>query len=86
MPEQVHLLLSEPKQGALADAIHYLKLSLTGRLDGTRKRGFRALYPEVCTLSKPMPCDRRHRSKPCGLWILTQWRSNRKLPSNLPSC
>jgi putative transposase len=27
MPEHVHLLVSEPKQGTLADAIHYLKLS-----------------------------------------------------------
>jgi putative transposase len=27
MPEHVHLLLGEPESGALADAIHYLKLS-----------------------------------------------------------
>ena len=27
MPEHVHLLLSEPERGLLADAIHYLKLS-----------------------------------------------------------
>ena len=32
MPEHVHLLLSEPEQGALADAIHHLKLSFTKRL------------------------------------------------------
>jgi putative transposase len=32
MPEHVHLLLSEPEQGTLADAIHYLKLSFTKRL------------------------------------------------------
>lgn len=27
MPEHIHLLLSEPDSGALADAIHFLKLS-----------------------------------------------------------
>ena len=28
MPEHVHLLVSEPEHGLLADAIHFLKLSL----------------------------------------------------------
>jgi putative transposase len=32
MPEHVHLLVSEPERGLLADAIHYLKLSFTKRL------------------------------------------------------
>jgi putative transposase len=32
MPEHVHLLLSEPEKGALADALHFLKLSSTKRL------------------------------------------------------
>ena len=32
MPEHVHLLVSEPARGTLADAIHYLKLSFTKRL------------------------------------------------------
>ena len=32
MPEHVHLLVSEPQRGLLADAIHYLKLSFTKRL------------------------------------------------------
>jgi putative transposase len=32
MPEHVHLLLSEPEKGFLADAIHYLKLSFSKRL------------------------------------------------------
>jgi len=27
MPEHVHLLVSEPQRGLLADAMHYLKLS-----------------------------------------------------------
>lgn len=31
MPEHVHLLLSEPERGLLADAIHYLKLSFAKR-------------------------------------------------------
>ena len=32
MPEHVHLLLSEPGRGVLAEAIHYLKLSFAKRL------------------------------------------------------
>ena len=32
MPEHVHLLVSEPEELALADAVHYLKLSFTKRL------------------------------------------------------
>jgi len=32
MPEHVHLLLSEPAHGLLADAIHFLKLSFSKRL------------------------------------------------------
>ena len=31
MPEHLHLLLSEPEQGTLADTIHYLKLSFSKR-------------------------------------------------------
>jgi REP-associated tyrosine transposase len=38
MPEHVHLLLSEPEQGTLAAAIHYLKLSFTERLHSPRPR------------------------------------------------
>ena len=36
MPEHVHLLLSEPEHGTLAEAIHYLKLSFAKRLRGRR--------------------------------------------------
>jgi REP-associated tyrosine transposase len=36
MPEHVHLLLSEPELGTLADAIHYLKLSFVKRLRSQR--------------------------------------------------
>src|SRR5271165_1771281 len=32
MPEHVHLLLSEPEHGTLAEAIHYLKVSFAERL------------------------------------------------------
>jgi putative transposase len=32
MSEHVHLLLSEPQRGLLADALHYLKLSFAKRL------------------------------------------------------
>ncbi len=31
MPEHVHLLVSEPEQGTLAEAMHYLKLSFSKR-------------------------------------------------------
>src|SRR5579862_5056043 len=31
MPEHVHLLVSEPEHGTLADAVHYLKLSFSKR-------------------------------------------------------
>ena len=36
MPEHVHLLLSEPTQAKLADAMHYLKLSFAKRLRSRR--------------------------------------------------
>ena len=36
MPEHVHLLLSEPEHGTLAEAIHYLKLSFAKRLRSRR--------------------------------------------------
>jgi putative transposase len=36
MPEHVHLLVNEPKQASLADAIHFLKLSFAKQL---RSRG-----------------------------------------------
>jgi REP element-mobilizing transposase RayT len=32
MPEHVHLLVSEPEHGTLADAMHYLKLSFSKRV------------------------------------------------------
>ena len=35
MPEHVHLLVSEPDQETLADAMHFLKLSFTKRLHYT---------------------------------------------------
>ena len=36
MPEHVHLLLNEPPHARLADAIHYLKLSFSKRLNSLR--------------------------------------------------
>jgi putative transposase len=38
MPEHVHLLLSEPAMGTLADAIHFLKLSFSKRVKGVGPR------------------------------------------------
>ena len=46
MPEHVHLLLNEPEQDTLADAIHYLKLSFTKRVHGSCKRGPRLARKE----------------------------------------
>jgi putative transposase len=34
MPEHVHLLISEPERGVLADAIHYLQLCFAKRVHG----------------------------------------------------
>ena len=36
MPEHVHLLVSEPERGTLADAMHFLKLSFAKRLRSRR--------------------------------------------------
>ena len=51
MPEHVHLLLSEPEHGTLAEAIHYLKLSFAKRL---RSRKLGAPEPAL-SLSKGSP-------------------------------
>ena len=45
MPEHVHLLLSEPECGTLADAMHYLKLSFTKRLYGLIRAVPQVLVP-----------------------------------------
>ncbi len=37
MPEHVHLLVSEPEDGTLADAMHYLKLSFSKRARSLRE-------------------------------------------------
>ena len=36
MPEHVHLLVNEPQNAVLADAVHFLKLSFAKRLRGQR--------------------------------------------------
>ena len=36
MPEHVHLLVSEPKRGTIADAIHFLKTSVAKRIRSLR--------------------------------------------------
>ncbi len=46
MPEHVHLLVSEPEDGTLADAMHYLKLSFSKRAKG---------------LTMPQACPQRSR-------------------------
>src|ERR1700757_2099888 len=40
MPEHVHLLVSEPDQKTLADAMHYLKLSFANRLKAHSLRAY----------------------------------------------
>ena len=37
MPEHVHLLVSEPEHGTLAEAMHYLKLSFSKRAKSLRQ-------------------------------------------------
>src|SRR5580704_8983733 len=37
MPEHVHLLVNEPKDAPLADAIHFLKLAFAKRLRSRRR-------------------------------------------------
>jgi hypothetical protein len=39
MPEHVHLLVSEPEHGNLAEAMHYLKLSFCKRAKSLRAPG-----------------------------------------------
>ena len=39
MPEHVHLLVSEPGEGVLAEAIHFLKLSFSKRVHGANSVG-----------------------------------------------
>ncbi len=39
MPEHVHLLVSEPDHGSLADAIHFLKLSFAKQVRNERPHG-----------------------------------------------
>jgi len=39
MPEHIHLLVSEPQQAVLADAIHFLKLSFSKRVHGANSVG-----------------------------------------------
>src|ERR1017187_7641896 len=58
MPEHVHLLLSEPDHGTLAETIHYLKLSFAKRLRARRvgAPGSRVGAPEpALSLSKGSP-------------------------------
>src|SRR5580698_5900543 len=54
MPEHVHLLVSEPEQGTLAEAMHYLKLSFSKRAKSLR------LVPKIRTLGL-VPQVRVHR-------------------------
>jgi len=47
MPEHVHLLLSEPERGSLADAIHYLKLSFAKRVKSLSHLSVQQQDPKV---------------------------------------
>jgi putative transposase len=52
MPEHVHLLLSEPDKGTLADAIHYLKLSFS--------KGVKAVAPVSVQTKDANPGHNEH--------------------------
>ena len=56
MPEHVHLLVSEPEQGTLADAMHYLKLSFS-----KRARSLRPVPQVRVPVLRPVPQVRVHR-------------------------
>ena len=51
MPEHVHLLLSEPAQAKLAEAMHYLKLSFAKRLAQPKR-----LVSQVTPLGRNLTC------------------------------
>jgi len=57
MPEHVHLLLSEPERGTLADVMHFMKLSSAKRL-----RLMRAERGEIGSLWQKRYYDRNLRS------------------------
>ena len=65
MPEHVHILVSEPDKGTLADAIHYLKLSFTKRLRsqvGAQKKGANLGHPETGSFWQARYYDRNIRN------------------------
>ena len=65
MPEHVHLLLSEPDHGTLADAVHYLKLSFTKRLQSrvsAQKTGANPGHPETGSFWQARYYDRNVRN------------------------
>jgi putative transposase len=65
MPEHVHLLLSEPDHGTLADAIHYLKLSFTKRLQSrvsAQRKGANPGHPKTGSFWQARYYDRNVRN------------------------
>ncbi len=65
MPEHVHLLLSEPNHGTLADAIHYLKLSFTKRLHSqvsAQRKGANLGHPQTGSFWQARYYDRNVRN------------------------
>lgn len=44
MPEHIHLLLSEPERGALADALRSLKQGVSRRLNGESEHFWQKRY------------------------------------------
>jgi putative transposase len=57
MPEHVHLLMSEPEVLALAEAIHFLKLSFAKRIGGLRSA--RQSGSQVSAPNTRTPCDEK---------------------------
>ena len=53
MPEHVHLLLSEPRQGTLADAIKSLKQGVSRRLIGGAEHFWQKRYYDFIVRNEP---------------------------------
>ena len=76
MPEHVHLLVGEPDQKTLADAMHYLKLSFAERL----KTHLSKAYPQVPNSTVPKPTVPQVRGRFVLTWALPKLDSKETRP------
>ncbi len=69
MPEHVHLLVSEPEHGNLAEAMHYLKLSFSKRaksLTGTQVIATQGGWPTQAGFAWVGGCSSHRQSLPAA--------------------